>query len=356
MLGWRFIKNRPTDFILLYKRGKIKKQGTGLSFFYYAPTSSLVVVPADSRDAPFIFKETTIDFQEINIQGQITYRVSQPLHLASVLDFTVDAAGQYTGDGIEKLTVRLTNIVQVAIRERLQSMPLKDTLSSAGSLVSFVSEKLKKAEGLSALGVEIVDFSILKISPTPEISRALEASARESLLKDADEAVYVRRNFAVDQERKIKENELQTQISIEEKNRMILEEKWNAEISVQEKQKQVEEAKMLTQQSVENKKGEIEEEKLVARTRLEDQRKKLVALQAENTVTQSRAKAESIRLELSALASLDPNLLEVLAANQMDSGKIISRAIRDLANNAGKIGNLNISPELLTSLLGNEKK
>ena len=34
-------------------------------------------------------------------------------------------------------------------------------------------------------------------------------------MPEADEAIYVRRNFAVEQERKIKENELQTQIAIE---------------------------------------------------------------------------------------------------------------------------------------------
>ncbi|MCC6274467.1 MAG: band 7 protein, partial [Leptospiraceae bacterium] len=303
MFGINFMKNRPTDFVLLYKKGKIKKQGAGLSFFYYAPTSVVVVVPADTRDAPFIFKETTVDFQEINIQGQISYNVTDPLKLASVMDFAVDSFARYTGDGLEKLPIRLTNIVQVAIREKIQSMNLRDSLTSATQLVKHVKDKLKDSESLSSLGLSIADFSILKISPTPDMSRALEASARENLLKEADEAVYVRRNFAVEQERKIKENELQTQISIEEKNRKILEEKWNAEISVQEKQKLVEEAKMLTQQSVEQKKNQIEEEKLTAKVRLEEKKKDLVKLQSENTIDYAKARAESMRLELDSINS-----------------------------------------------------
>ena len=59
MLGIRFIKVEPTDFVLQYKRGNVVKEGAGLSFFYFAPTTSLVVVPIGSVDVPFIFKEVT---------------------------------------------------------------------------------------------------------------------------------------------------------------------------------------------------------------------------------------------------------------------------------------------------------
>ncbi len=351
MFGIRFIKTKPTDFTILFRRGKVKKQGPGLSFFYYSPSASVVIVPADSRDTPFIFKETTTDFQEIDIQGQITYHVIEPVKLASLLDFSVDIYGRYTGDGIEKLPVRLTNLIQVTMREKLRSLDLRGALASASDLVQHVRTRLKDAEVMKALGIEILDFSILKISPVPEMSRALEASARENLLKEADQALYDRRNFAVEQERRIKENELQTQISVEEKNRMIREEQMNAEIAVQEKQRKLEEEKMNAVQSVARKKTEIDAEQMKAQIDQEDKRKQLVAFESENALTQAKTRAEAMRMELDALAKLNPELLEVLASNQMDARKIISRAMRDLAKNAGKIGNLNISPELLTALM-----
>ncbi|OHD14142.1 MAG: band 7 protein [Spirochaetes bacterium GWD1_27_9] len=351
MLGFKFIKTQPTNYVLLYKNGKIKKQGAGLSFFYYAPSSNVVVVPMDSKDAPFIFKESTADYQEINIQGQVTYKVVDPLKVSGILNFTVDNFCKYLGDGTEKLPLRLTNLVQVTIREKLGNLKLKEALSSTALLVSYVKEKFKNNETFIALGIEILDFAILKLSSTPEMSRALEASTRENLLKEADDAIYQRRNFAVEQERKIKENEIQTQISMEEKKRKILEEQMNGEIAVQEKQKIVEEAKMNTTQSVEQKKNLIEEEKLQSQIKLEEKRKSLVNLQSENSINQSKAKAESLKLELQALNSLNPELLEVLALNQMDSKRVISNAIKELAKNAQKIGNLNISPDLLNTLL-----
>ncbi len=47
------------------------------------------------------------------------------------------------------------------------------------------------------------------------MAKALQADAREQLLQKADEAVFVRRNAALDLERKIKENELNTEIAVE---------------------------------------------------------------------------------------------------------------------------------------------
>ncbi len=64
-----FIKFEPNIYVLKYRNGKIVKQGAGLSFFYYAPTTSLVAVTTSSIECPFIFEEVTSDFQEITIQG-----------------------------------------------------------------------------------------------------------------------------------------------------------------------------------------------------------------------------------------------------------------------------------------------
>ena len=42
MLGVRFIKMPPTTYVLQFKNGQVRREGVGLSFFYYAPTSSIV--------------------------------------------------------------------------------------------------------------------------------------------------------------------------------------------------------------------------------------------------------------------------------------------------------------------------
>lgn len=356
MFGIRFIKTRPIDFIIHFKSGKVQKQGAGLSFFYFAPSSTLVIVPADTRDAPFIFQEITKDYQEISIQGQVTYKVADPAKLASLLDFTIDTGGRYVGDGLEKLNLRMTNLIQVVVREKFRSMALTEALTAASELYEPVLQRMQNSTSLQELGISVLDFNILKISPAPEMARALESTTRENFLQQSDEAVFSRRNFAVEQERKIKENELQTQIAVEEKNRTIRETKMNAEISVQEKQKLVEIAKMESLQAVELKKIEIEKLKLDSKIDQERKRSDLVESQAKNMIEFAKAKGISMREELSAIRDMPTEVLEALAMSQMDSRTLVSKAFRDLAKSSGKIGNLNISPDLLDTLMNENPK
>ena len=42
MLGIRFIKTDPTTYLLQYRKGHVIREGVGMSFFYYSPSTSLV--------------------------------------------------------------------------------------------------------------------------------------------------------------------------------------------------------------------------------------------------------------------------------------------------------------------------
>lgn len=114
MFGIRFIKVEPTDFVLQFKRGKVVREGAGLSFFYFAPTTSLVRIPIGSVDVPFIFEEVTADFQEVTVQGQLTYRVAEAKKLSQLMNFTLVPNGrEYASDDPKKLPQRLINHAQV---------------------------------------------------------------------------------------------------------------------------------------------------------------------------------------------------------------------------------------------------
>src|SRR5512137_407068 len=95
MFGIRFIKFQPNVHVLHYSNGKVVKEGAGLSFFYYAPTTSLMAIPLGSIETPFIFEEVTADYQAITIQGQITYRILEPARIAKLLNFTLESTGRH---------------------------------------------------------------------------------------------------------------------------------------------------------------------------------------------------------------------------------------------------------------------
>ena len=132
-------------YMLHYKKGKLVKEGAGLSFFYFAPTSSLVSIPLASVDVPFVFKEVTSDFQEVSVQGQATYRISDPNKLSLMLNFTLDKTGQrYDSDDPQKLSQRVVNRVQVIMRGELQSLGLKAALATTEGLVKKIREALMR--------------------------------------------------------------------------------------------------------------------------------------------------------------------------------------------------------------------
>lgn len=335
MFGFQYIKATPSQFIMHYRGGKLRRSGTGLAFFYFKPSSSIVVVPIGSADVPFIFNEISADFQAITVQGQLTYRAQDPQRLASLLNYTVSGGAQvaYISDDPQKLPQRLINLLQVLIRAEVQKLPLKDAIHSTDEIATVVMSKLSQVNELSALGVEVLGLAIQAIRPVPEMARALEAEAREELLRHADQAIYDRRNSAVEQERKIKENELNTEIAVEEKKRQIRETKVEADLAVEAKEQQVRKAKLD---------GQIT---------LETDRKKLVAAQIENAKSEADVQAYSIEASLKPLKNLDAAALQALAVQNTDPRLMVSLALKELAQNAGKIGNLNISPELFELLM-----
>lgn len=334
MFGIRFIKVQPTTYLLQYRRGQIVREGVGLSFFYYAPTTSLVAIPVGSIDVPFIFEEPTGDYQTVTLQGQVSYRVVDAKKLAGLMDFTLAPNGRdYASEDPEKLPQRVINLVHVLARAELEKLALRDAIRAAAAIVEHVKTQLAASGEVAALGLEILGLSLLAIKPTPETARALEAETREQLLKEADEAIYARRNSAVEQERAIKENELNTEIAVENKKRQIRETQMDAERAVQEKRHQLERAD------------------LDANTGLEAKRKELVALAAANAKAEADARAYGISTTMQALSSADAKILQALASTGMKPEQLIAFAFQELAGKADKIGQLNISPDLLRELL-----
>ena len=298
MFNFKSIKFLPSEYVFKYKNGKIVKEGKGLSFIYYVPNTSVVVIPTSSADVPFIFQEITNDYQTVSVQGQITYKIADYKRVSEILDYTYDMKKKkYVTEDYKKIPQRLVNITKVLTKKSIENMPLKEAIKSSESLANLIRETLIDSKEVLNLGIEIIGFSILAISPNKETARALEATAREEILKKADEAIYERRNSSIEQERIVKENELNTEIAIEEK------------------------------------------------------RKEFIKLSVENAKEESDSKAYQFAAMMKVFNEMDPNVIQALATINMEPEKLIAGAFQQLANKADKIGELNISPDLLQSLM-----
>jgi hypothetical protein len=315
MFGIKYLKVPPTTHVMQFKRGRMVKSGAGLSFFYHGHTSVSVTIPIASTDVPFVFNEVTADYQDATVQGELTFRVVDPSRLAALLDFSIGPLGQYRSDDPAKLNDRLIHSAQILARGFTQRCEVGQLLVSSDALVEHMLSGLKSSEAVAMLGAEVIGLSILSIKATPEMSKAFQADAREKLLQKADEAIYARRNMAVELERRIKENELNTEIAVEEKKRTVRETKMRADIAI------------------------------------EQERTELVDRRVENERKESQARADGLRAMLEPMKEVDWRMLMAAQSGGLDSRQLIAMAFRDLADKAESIGNLNISPELLTTLL-----
>jgi hypothetical protein len=210
---------------------------------------------------------------------------------------------------------------------------MKEAIRSAKRIEETIKTGIQASEAIKLLGIEPVSVNITAIKATPEMERALEAQTRESVQQEADQAIYNRRNFAVEQERKIKESELNTEIAVEEKRKQIVE-------------KQME-TKFLTQENEQK----LNEFKLKADITAEQQRKQLIELKVENEKKQADALSYKLDVTLKPYKDMDWKTLLAIGKGGADPKANIALAFRELAENAQKIGNLNISPDLLQNLI-----
>jgi hypothetical protein len=256
------------------------------------------------------------------------------MRISQLLNFDLDAKTKnYVSEDREKLSQRVINVIKVLTRKELQSLALPDALRASDALVNQVTAGLMASKEIDSLGLEILGLSVLAIKPNPDTARALEADAREQILRQADEAIYQRRNAAVEQERAIRENELNTEIAVENKKRQIREAQMDSERAVQEKQHQLREAEMAS------------------KIFLEEKNKQLVALSVDNKRAEADAKAYEISEVMKAFEGVDSKVLQALASVGMQPDQLMALAFQGLAERAEKIGQLNVTPELLRELL-----
>jgi len=284
----KFFKGEPNQFAIRYRNGKVKQAGQGINFWYLPFNTNIALVPTGNQDANFIFTEATANFQEVTIQGTLTFRFTDPNAVARRLDYTIEERKGdyiYTTEDPEKLVQRVVNAVQTHTRATLNDLTLEDALTAAPELEQTVLQAVAKEEELVDLGVTVINQHIIAIKPTPEMQKALEADYRECLQKRADQAIYDRRAAAVEEERNIQEREINTEIQIE------------------------------------------------------NRRKELVDTQARNNLTLAEADAQAAEMQLNPFASMPPQAL-------------VGLALKEWAANTGQIGNLNITPDLLGQVVG----
>jgi hypothetical protein len=334
MLGIRYYKADPSTYVIKTVNGRTIKEGKGLSFFYNAVKTSIAAIPINTQEAPFIFGLQTADFQEIRVQGQITFRIENAEKIAGMLNFTIARDGvTHVSDDPMKLSDRVIQSAQAIVQESVHSMPLRSALTEHTALAAEIRQQMAADKSLQAMGIAILKTTVSAISPTPETRQALEAEARGAILKGADDAMYARRKSSVEQERTIQEAELQTRHEI------------------QQKEQEIEESRIHNERNLLRGQAETEHERIQSEIDNETQRKDLVGLVAVNSREQADADAYAVASKMKAFTELPVENLKAMALANMQPEQLMAIAFESLAQNADKIGELNITPDLFGQMM-----
>ena len=315
----RHLRAAPTAHIRALRRGRVTHDGAGLAFWFRPLTASMSEVPLDDRDLPLLFHARTADFQDVTVQASVTYRIVDPTLAAQRIDFAIDTdTGQWRASPLEQVAGLLTETAQQHGLDLLARTPLTAALVDGITTVrDRMTAGLVADDRLAETGISVIGVRVVAIRPEPDVERALQTPAREQVQQDADKATFERRALAVERERAIGENELQTRIELARR-----------------------------------------EEELVARNGANERLRTRESSAADAIATEAQARREVQLAEAKAEATRvigtaegDADAARLAAYRDLSEATMLGLAVKELAANLPHIESLVLTPDLLAPLL-----
>lgn len=315
----RHLRAEPTNHVLRYRRGELAREGPGLAFWFRAINTAVAEVPVDDRELPFVFHVRTADFQELTVQGVITFRVIDPLLAARRIDFTVDLdTGRHTQAPLEQVAGLLMQLAQQFVIDELVKLELRAILETGVAPIrDRIALGLAAEPALEELGLEVAAVRVAAVTPTADMEKALQQPTREAIQQTADEATFRRRALAVENERAIADNELKNQIELARR----------------------EEELVAREGANERRRAEEQAAAAMVTAAGEDQRNAIAATRRAATIDE----VEGARLRV------EEERARIQAA--MPGDVLMALALRELAGQLGNVDHLTVTPDMLTPLL-----
>jgi regulator of protease activity HflC (stomatin/prohibitin superfamily) len=315
----RHLRGSSTAHVEQIRNGRTVRSGVGQSFWFRPLSAVLNEVPVDDRELPLVFHARTSDFQDVTVQATITYRVTDPAMAAGRIDFSIDpGTGRWRGTPLDQVAGLLTESAQEYAIDMLATIDLTTALAGGvGPVRTVIAQGLAADKRLAQTGIAVVGVRVVAVRPEPEVEKALRTPTREQVQQEADKATFERRAVAVERERAIGENELQTQI----------------ELARREEQ--------LVSQRGANARREAEEAAAAGAIAAE--------ANARRTVTLAQARAEEIRLQ--GAAHGDAEAARVQVYTDVPESVLMALAAKDLAANLPRIDTLVLTPDLISNVL-----
>ena len=212
----RHLRADASAHVVHYRHGTVRHSARGASFWFDPLSDSVAEIPLEDRELALVIHGRSRDYQDVTVQGTMTYRLSDPVRAAERYDFTIDQrTGVPLATPLDKIELMLAQLAEQHAQSYLAQTDLRASLTEGAVRTrTIVENELAADDALREAGIAIVSVRMRIVRPSADIEKAIEAPTRERIKQEADEAAYARRALAVEKERAIAENELQNRIEL----------------------------------------------------------------------------------------------------------------------------------------------
>jgi regulator of protease activity HflC (stomatin/prohibitin superfamily) len=315
----RHLRGATTTHVQHVRNGKTIHAGVGAAFWFRPLSAVLSEVPVDDRELPLLFHARTSDFQDVTVQATVTYRLTDPVTAAGRIDFSIDPeTGLWRGTPLDQVAGLLTETAQQYALDLLIAADLTTALAGGVTPVrQVIADGLAHDPRLAETGIAVVGVRVVAVRPEPEVEKALRTPTREQVQQEADKATFARRAVAVERERAIGENELETRIEFARR-----------------------EEQLVTQRGA-NARREAEEAAAAGAIATDSE--------AQRTLTIAEATAQATRL--AGAAEAEAEAAHLSAYHDLPQAVLLGLVVKELAANLPAIESLVLTPDLLTRAL-----
>ena len=317
------LRSEASSYVQYFRKGTTVRAGRGLAFWFDPTGASISEIPMDDRELNFMIKGQSSDYQDLAVQGVVSWRVVDAQRLGDRVDFSIDLkSGRPAGKPQDQIRSVLNGLVREFADTHLKRYGVRELLEKGLAPVqAAINAGFSEDPTLASMGLEIVSVRVAALTPSSELSRALQAPTFESLQQKADEATFSRRALAVEKERAIAENELNNQVELATRRKDLI--------------------------AREDANARSEAEALAAASRI------TVEADAEAKIVTAEAEARRIRSVEQAAADMET--ARMAAYNAVPPAVLYALAAQEFASKLERIDSLTVSPDMLAGVMNQVK-
>lgn len=315
----------PTEYLLVYRRGRIIKQGFGLGAWCLPGLDHACLVPCTANNLAFKADQVTQENQGVEITGFAVWKIAKPE--AASQRFLFDDPAQ----AVATINTYLQDVVESAIRHRMANMTIEEVLRKRATIILELKRELAYITDQWGLELDTIEIKNVRIL-SAQVFAHLQAPYREALRMQSE-------TTTLQTEQEIAARQLAQKEAISrQENEYLLRDQVREHERKQQKLKLEQQAALETSRLSIERQIEADLPVLVAQARVASARQEAERAAGQHDLAQARLSAEAQGL-----------LAE--AGNKRRADLALVEVLPNLAGHL-KVGEVNITPEVLACRVG----